>query len=301
MIAWRRLCLLIVAAVALMAPGTAMAQILVMVSGQPITSNDVSQRIKLHQLIERKAPSQKEVLEELIDERIKIQQAARFTIEADDKEVDRMYAGVAERSGRTAEQLTAGFAQSGLNAQTFKDKLRADYVWNQYVRARAPAVNVRDQDVVAALNQKGDDNRTFVATEYTLRPIVLVVPRDSNNLGARMQEANALRAKFNGCDDGLLLVKGMKETVVRTPVSRLSSEMTEAMRQILDKTEVGRLTPPEASQSGVEIFAVCGKREVKGESSKKRDVKDQLTNAQFQSESKRLLAELRKSALIQYR
>lgn len=271
-----------------------------MVAGQPITSNDVNQRIKLHQLIERKAPSNKEVLEELIDERIKIQQAARFTITVDDDEVDRMFASVAERSGRTAAQLTAGFAQSGLNAQTFKDKLRADYVWNQYVRARSPVVNVRDSDVVAALNQK-DGPQAFVATEYTLRPIVLVVPRNGNNLGARMQEATALRAKFNGCDEGMALVKGMKETVMRSPVSRLSSEMTEPMRQILDKTEVGRLTPPEASQSGVELFAVCAKREVKGESSKKRDVKDQLVNTQFQAESKKLLAELRKTTLIQYR
>lgn len=300
MIFWRRLCLLIAATVAVLAPAAAMAQVLVMVAGQPITSNDVNQRIKLHQLIERKAPSSKEVLEELIDERIKIQQAARFTITVDDDEVDRMFSGVAERSGRTAAQLTAGFAQSGLNAQTFKDKLRADYVWNQYVRARAPVVNVRDSDVVAALNQK-DGPQAFVATEYTLRPIVLVVPRNGSNLSARMQEANALRAKFNGCDDGMALVKSMKETVMRSPVSRLSSEMTEPMRQILDKTEVGRLTPPEASQSGVELFAVCAKREVKGESSKKRDVKDQLVSSQFQAESKKLLAELRKTTLIQYR
>ncbi len=296
----RRLCLLIAAVVAILSPAAAMAQVLVMVSGQPITANDVNQRVKLHQLIERKAPSNKEVLEELIDERIKIQQAARFTITVDDDEVDRMFSSVAERSGRTAAQLTAGFAQSGLNAKTFKEKLRADYVWNQYVRARSPVVNVRDSDVVAALNQK-DGPQSFVATEYTLRPIVLVVPRNGSNLGARMQEASALRAKFNGCDAGMDLVKGMKETVMRSPVSRLSSEMTEPMRQILDKTEVGRLTPPEASQSGVELFAVCAKREVKGESSKKRDVKDQLMSTQFQAESKKLLAELRKTTLIQYR
>ncbi|WP_341989558.1 SurA N-terminal domain-containing protein [Azorhizobium sp. AG788] len=296
----RRLCLLIAAVVAILSPAAAMAQVLVMVSGQPITANDVNQRVKLHQLIERKAPSNKEVLEELIDERIKIQQAARFTITVDDDEVDRMFSSVAERSGRTAAQLTAGFAQSGLNAKTFKEKLRADYVWNQYVRARSPVVNVRDSDVVAALNQK-DGPQAFVATEYTLRPIVLVVPRNGSNLGARMQEASALRAKFNGCDAGMDLVKGMKETVMRSPVSRLSSEMTEPMRKILDKTEVGRLTPPEASQSGVELFAVCAKREVKGESSKKRDVKDQLMSTQFQAESKKLLAELRKTTLIQYR
>ncbi|WP_029003383.1 SurA N-terminal domain-containing protein [Azorhizobium doebereinerae] len=299
MTACRRFCLLFALSLALVAPGAAFAQVLVMVSGQPITANDVSQRIKLHQLIERSSPPQKQVLEELIDEKIKITQAARFSIEADDKEVDRMFASVAERSGRTAEQLTAGFAQSGLKAQTFKDKLRADYVWGQYVRARAPVVNVRDSDVVAALNQKGQTQ--MVATEYILRPIVLVVGGGSNAYGARMQEAAALRARFNGCDQGVDMIKGMKETVIRSPVSRLSSEIPEKMRSILEKTEVGRLTPPEVAQSGVELFAVCSKREVKGESEKKRDIKDELGNAQFQEQSKRMLAELRKTTLIQYR
>lgn len=298
MTACRRLSFLLAIGLVLMSPVAALAQVLVMVSGQPITSNDVAQRMKLHQLIERKSPGQKEVLEELIDERIKIMQAARFSIEADKDEVNRMFASVAERSGRTADQLTAGFAQQGLKAQTFKDKLQADYVWGQYVRARSPTVNIRDSDVFAALNQQGQTQ--MVATEYTLRPIVLVVPGNSNAYGARMAEANALRNRFNGCDEGLAMVKGMKETVVRSPVSRLSSEIPEKMRTILDKTDVGRLTPPEVSQSGVEIFAVCAKREVKGESSKKRDVKDEMANAQFQEQSKRMLAELRKTMLIQY-
>ncbi|MGU3495602.1 SurA N-terminal domain-containing protein [Xanthobacteraceae bacterium A53D] len=298
MTACRRLLLVLAMAFAVVAPGAAMAQALVMVAGQPITATDVQQRMRLHQMIERKSPGQKQVLEELIDERIKIIQAARFMIEADEKEVDRMFQSIAERSGRTAEQLTAGFAQAGLRAQTFKNKLKADYVWGQYVRARSPGVNVRDSDVLAALNQQG--HTQLVATEYTLRPIVLVVGGGSNAYGARMAEANALRNRFNGCDTGLDMVKGMKETVVRSPISRLSSEIPEKMRGVLDKTAVGRLTPPEVSQSGVEIFAVCAKREVKGESEKKRDVRDELASSQFQEESKRMLAELRKTMLIQY-
>lgn len=297
--AFRRFLLVCALALPVLAPGVALAQVLVMVSGQPITSNDVAQRMKLHQLIENKSPPQKQVLEELIDEKIKVLQAARFSIEADEDDVNRMFSNIAERSGRTAEQLTASFAQSGLKVQTFKDKLRADYVWGQYVRARAPVVNIRDSDVIAALNKQGNAD-AFTATEYVLRPIILVVGGGSNAYGSRLAEANALRAKFNGCDAGLQMIKGMKETVVRSPINRLSSEIPEKMRAVLDKTEVGRLTPPEVSQSGVETFAVCEKRTVKGESSKKRDIKDELSNAQFQEQSKRMMAELRKTMLIQY-
>ncbi|MFG1401452.1 peptidylprolyl isomerase family protein [Xanthobacter sediminis] len=274
-------------------------QIVVMVNGEPITSYDVSQRQRLHQLIDKKSLSAKEALQELIDDRIKIQQARKLQSDLEQKDIDRMYASVAERSGRTTEQLTQGLAQAGLDAQAFKTKLAADYIWGQYVRSRSGNVTIRDADVAAALQQRGQT--TLVSTEYALRPIIFVVPRKANNHGARLQEANALRARFNGCEAGLEAAKSLKEVVVRPQVLRLSSEMPPNLQKILDQTPVGRLTPPEVSQSGVETFAVCDKREVRGESSQKREIKDELSTKQFTAESKKLMDDLRKGALIQYR
>ncbi|ABS68075.1 SurA N-terminal domain-containing protein [Xanthobacter versatilis] len=274
-------------------------QIIVMVNGDPITTFDVSQRQLMHQMIERKSVSAQQALEDLIDERIKIQQAIRLKMEVEQKDVDRLYASVAERSGRTPEQLTEGFKQQGLNDRTFKQKLFADYVWGQYVRARSGTVNVRDADVVAALQKRGETQ--MIATEYTLMPIVFVVPRNAGNYAARLAEANALRGRFTDCDAGAQTVKSLKEVVVRPKVTRLSSEMPPQLRQILDKTEIGRLTPPEVAQSGVETFAICGKREVRGESAQKKEIKDELSNAQFAAESKKFMAELRKQSLIEYR
>ncbi|MFG1347806.1 peptidylprolyl isomerase [Xanthobacter autotrophicus DSM 431] len=274
-------------------------QIIVIVNGDPITTYDVAQRQKLHELVERKSITAKESLESLIDERIKIQQANRLKMDVDQKDVDKLFAQVAERSGRTAEQLSASFKQQGLDDRTFKQKLLADYVWGQYVRSRSNNVNVRDADVFAALQKRGET--TLISTEYTLVPIVFVVPRNANTHGSRLAEANAFKGRFTSCEEGLPAAKALKEVVVKQPVSRLSSEIPTALRQVLDKTEVGRLTPPEVSQSGVETFAMCGKREVRGESSQKREVKDELTTAQFTADSKRFLGELRKQALIEYR
>ncbi|MEP9355303.1 peptidylprolyl isomerase [Xanthobacter sp. KR7-65] len=274
-------------------------QIVVMVNGDPITTYDVSQRQRMHELIERKSISAKDALETLIDERIKIQQAIRLKLDVDQADVDRLYAQVAERSGRTPEQLSAGFKQSGLDDRTFKQKLLADYVWGQYVRARSGTVNIRDADVIAALQKRGETQ--MIATEYTLMPIVFVVPRTSGNYGARLAEANALRGRFNDCDSGAEMAKSLKEVVVRPKVTRLSSEMPGPLKQILDKTEIGKLTPPEVAQSGVETFAMCGKREVRGESSQKREIKDELSSSQFTAESKKFMAELRKQSLIDYR
>ncbi len=274
-------------------------RIVVMVNGDPITSYDVTQLQRLHRLIENKSISDKQALEDLIDERIKIQQAKRMGMDVDQEDVDRMYNSVAQRSGRTAAQLTAGFAQAGLDARTFKNKLKADYIWGQYVRSRSGAVNIRDSDIAAALERRGATQ--LVATEYTLVPIVFVVPRNSNKYAARLSEAKALRSRFTDCESGLATVKSMREVVIRPQVLRLSSDMPPKISKIFDDTPVGHLTPPEVSQSGVETFAVCNKTQVRGESSEKREIKDELTSSQFEAESKKLLAELRKSSLIQYR
>ncbi|MFG1296358.1 MULTISPECIES: peptidylprolyl isomerase [Xanthobacter] len=274
-------------------------QIVVMVNGEPITSYDVTQRQRLHSLLDKKSISAKEALQEVIDDRLKIQQARKLQSDIEQKDIDRMYASVAERSGRTPEQLTQGLAQAGLDAQAFKTKLAADYIWSQYVRSRSGNVMIRDADIAAALQRRGETS--LVSTEYVLYPIIFVVPRNSNNYGARLQEANAFRSRFNGCESGLAAAKSLREVVVRPQVLRLSSDMPPNLQKILDQTAVGKLTPPEVSQSGVETFAVCDKRQVRGESSQKREIKDELSNKQFNSASKKLLDELRKSALIQYR
>ncbi|MDR6951890.1 peptidyl-prolyl cis-trans isomerase SurA [Ancylobacter sp. 3268] len=291
---------------AFVAPSPAQAQqILVMVQGDPITSFDVSQRIKLVQLTERRSLNNKQALEELIDERLKIFTANRYGITIDDAEVNKMFANMASRSGRTADQLTQALSQAGIDARILKQKMRADYVWNNYVRGRFSSVTtVRDSDIFAALNAKGADvAQAQRTTEYTVRQIVLVVSRTAPPAmrSQRIAEANALRRSFTDCDAGVAAARQLRETVVRDPVIRTSADMPPALRKIMDETPIGQTTQPEVTQAGIEMVAVCNRREVIGESAQKREVRNELQSKQFDTQSARLLAEARKSAMIQYR
>lgn len=280
-------------------------QILVMVQGQPITSFDVSQRIKLAQLTERRSLSSKQALDELIDEQLKIFTANRYGISLDDAELNKMYANMASRSGRSADQLTAALGQSGIDPRLLKQKMRADYVWNNYVRGRfSSATTVNDSDVFAALNAKGTNiQQAQRTTEYTIRQIVLVVSRTAPDASRaqRVAEANNLRRSFGNCDAGVAAARQLRETVVRDPVIRTSADMPPALRKIMDDTPVGSTTAPEITQAGIEMVAICDKREVIGESAQKREVRNEMQNKQFEAQSKRLLDEARKSAMIQYR
>jgi peptidyl-prolyl cis-trans isomerase SurA len=48
---------------------------------------------------------------------------------------------------------------------------------------------------------------------------------------------------------------------VREQVIRSSADIPAELRKVLEGIEVGRLTPPEVTKFGVEMFAICAKKE----------------------------------------
>ena len=71
------------------------------------------------------------------------------------------------------------------------------------------------------------------------------------------------------------------------------------IREILDKTEIGHLTEPEVTTNGVEVFALCSKKQTKIESVAKREVTNELYAKQFETNAKKLMRTLRKAAMIE--
>src|SRR5687768_5735242 len=68
-------------------------QIVARVNGEPITAVDVAQRTRLIQVGgggQGKAPSRQEVINELIDEQLKIQTARRYRMEITDTEIEQV-------------------------------------------------------------------------------------------------------------------------------------------------------------------------------------------------------------------
>src|SRR5262245_62806443 len=56
-------------------------QVVVIVNGEPITALDIEQRTKLNQLSTHKIPTRQEVLDELINEKLKVREAKKFGFE----------------------------------------------------------------------------------------------------------------------------------------------------------------------------------------------------------------------------
>ena len=303
--AFRRLllgaALTIVTAIAMAA--SAGAQTVVIVNGDPVTQFDVEQRSKLVEISTRKPPIRNEVVEELINEKLKIQLLRRFSIEGVDKDVDNAYANMARRMRATPKDFTENLAKQGLKSETLKSRIKADLIWGQVIRGRnQSAFQFSDQDIDARLATKNRDDANLVGYDYTLRPILFVVPRGSPPAAfeARAKEAEALRGRFQSCEEGIALARGIRYVAVRQQVVKSSAELPTALRDVLAKTELGRLTAPETTPQGVEIYALCGKRQSENAPAKK-EVRDEMYSEAFESLSKKFLKELREQAMIEYR
>jgi peptidyl-prolyl cis-trans isomerase SurA len=293
---------LAIAALTVMTP-SAGAQTVVIVNGDPVTQFDVDQRAKLTQISTQKMPTRNEVIEELINEKLKIQLLKRFMIDGIDKDVDTAYANMARRMRVTPRDFTENLEKQGLKTETLKSRIKADLVWSQIIRGRdQSSFQFSDKDVAARLATKNRDDANVQGYDYTLRPILFVVPRGSPPAAfeARAKEAEALRARFQNCEEGIALARGIRFVAVRAQVVKGSAELPTSLRDVLTKTELGRLTAPETTQQGVEVYALCGKRASENAPAKK-EIRDEMFTEAFESHSKKYLKELRDQAMIEYR
>ncbi len=294
------------AAASLLAVSTAAGaqQVVALVNGTPITNLDVEHRAKFIQLSTKKPASRREALDSLIDEILEINEAKRFSIEVPDSDIENSYAGVATRMGIDKAKLTQLLVAGGASDDTLKRQLRAQLVWTNLVRGRyKSSMEVGDKDVEAQLRQNPEKMKNDIGYEYVMRPVVFIVPRGSPEAAYdnRKRDAEALRARFQNCNDGIIFARALEDVAVRDQVSKYSADLAQQLREILESTAIGHLTPPETTAEGVQMFAICAKRETKSDTPEMREIREQMLQQKFGAQAKRYLESLRRAAMIEYK
>jgi peptidyl-prolyl cis-trans isomerase SurA len=277
----------------------------VMVNGEPITDYDIEQRSKLNFLTTHKTPDRKEIVSELIDEKVKIKEGKKFGVDPGVADVDQAYVGMSQRMHLNADQLTATLERQGIRADTLKSRIKADIVWTSLVRGRyKERLQVGEKDVAAAVKAEGgDDQQQGEAFEYKLQPVVLIVPKGSAQtaIELRQKDAETLRARVETCEQANQYFKAMANAAIREPVTKTSADIPANLRKVLDETPVGHLTPPEVTRQGVEMVALCSRKPTTIDSPKRKEMRDKMYAKKYEQTSSNYLAEIRKAAMIEYR
>ncbi|MGE5156943.1 MAG: SurA N-terminal domain-containing protein [Gemmatimonas sp.] len=278
--------------------------VVVMVNGEPITDYDIEQRGKLDFLSTHKKTSRQDIINELIDDKVKIKEAKKYGVDPSGSDIDRAYGEMAGRMRITADQLTKSLESQGVRPDTLKSRIKADMVWTSLVRGRyKERLQVGEKEVEAALKAEGgNDAQQGDAYEYKMQPVVLIVPKGAPPaaLESRQKEAETLRGRIQSCDEANSYFKSLPNAAIRDPIIKTSADIPAVLRKVLDDTPIGHLTPPEVTKQGVEMVALCGRKPTKIDSPKKKEIRDKMYAQKYEATQKAYLEEIRKAAMIEY-
>ena len=114
-----------------------------------------------------------------------------------------------------------------------------------------------EQDIVKRMMQQGGAKPT--ATEYMLQQVIFVVPASENAaiLAKRKREAEAMRARFTGCDSTREFAKGLIDVTVRDLGRKFAPELPADWAEQIKNTKVGGATAVRETDRGVEFIGIC--------------------------------------------
>jgi peptidyl-prolyl cis-trans isomerase SurA len=279
----------------------------VLVNDDPISDYDISQRERFLALTTKEQPGpelKKKSTDLLIDERLQIQEGRRLGATPDEDDVTKILADMAGKNNLDVDGLTNALGRAGVNVKTLKDRIRAQLVWQDVVRRKfRREVQIGDVDVDRALSDSGETGGGESQTTLQLRQVKFSLPSnaDQRSIAARLATAEALRAKFSDCATVMDLAKSVDGASIKTLQDQQMTTLTQPARLLVQNAKVGQMTPPTLSPSGVELYAVCGKRSIRGDTELREATERKLLNDEMLIRAERLLRDLRQDAFIEYR
>lgn len=288
------------------APGGLLAQgIAILVNDQAISDYDISQRAKLLNLTGAPGNARKRAENELIEERLKEQEAKRLGISVSDDEINNALANIAQRTGTgTISRLSQALGSNGINIDTLRDRFSAEIAWSQVVRRKFQReVRISDADIMAAIKGKGDEAEEQKTIEYDITQVIVVVPNGASNalVSQRKRDAEKIRANITTCSNVRSVASAFRDVTVREVGSRTRDQIDGALGDAIEGTPIGRSTAPNLQANGYELYVVCDKREVTGFEAARSPIESELRNEKGNILARRLLRDLRADALIEYR
>lgn len=228
----------------------------------------------------------KAVVNQLIEERLKIQASKKLGIEVSDAEVEealqaRVGGGGDHKKAKT-EAFFEQFEKSGITRSSVREVFRVQLAWRAAVRLLwgrrlgtipRPPLNAQDH------------------VQYDVEKLRLAAsdPSDTKTASERMKEAENLKAAFHSCAGLAGDVQGIPGASIEAMNKVMLADFPKDAQPLIEKSSEGQMTPPVLTGDAVEVYAVCGKKQL------------DPNIAAFENLSRSYLQELREKASIDIR
>lgn len=286
-------------------------QIAAVVNDEAISMQDVEDRVRLV-LTSSGLPDNKDlrarvtpqVIEGLIEEQLKLQEARRNKLMVTDEEVDEGLATIAKQNNFEPVQFTTILKQQGIETKTLTRQIRAQLAWNKVVKEKLRRlVDVSDTDVDTQIERL---KSKIGQTEYLVSEIYL--PLDNPKRAGEVQqfatrmaaELQAKKAPFGAVAAQFSKAAGAEKggNIGWVQQGHLDPELD----KVLLTLEEGQVSNPVKSGSGLYILFLQKKRTLTEAAIPPRE---ELTNTigydRLDRVQQRALLDLKSSAFIDRR
>jgi peptidyl-prolyl cis-trans isomerase SurA len=290
---------------AMAGPARADQMIVALVNDEPISAYDVSQRLRFLVMTSGKKPSaalRKEVIEQLIAERLKLQEAKKLGVTMSEDRVTAVLKSIASRNKMPLDKLVAGLKRGGVNIRTFRQRIKSNLIWRSVVQNKfRHQVNVSASQVDAALSSSEGDGKS--TTEFHLKRVRLEHSDDADQetIAERLLEAEGVRGRFRSCDKIEDVLKGVRHASIKAIGRKRSDQLAQPSRALVMKAKAGQMTPPNITPTGVELYAVCSRRVVHTNAKARQAIERKMQDEEFNRLATRYFQDLRRDAYIEYR
>jgi len=286
-------------------------QIAATVNEDAISQSDVNDRMALFfastgtrpskETIEKARP---QVLDILIEEQLKIQEAERLNISVSDEEVEEGFSKLSAQNNLSSEEFTKALASQAIPKTTMQRQIKAQIAWSKVVKSSLrPQINVTETDINTEMTQL---KSKIGKEEYLTSEIFLPVKSEENdeemkNLAGKLIE----EIKMRGAPFSMVAAQFSKSASAANggemgwvSAGELPKELDLVLRSLPEK----QISPPIRGLSGYHILAVKEKR-MKTEETMPEE--DDILNAigleRLDRLQKRHLSDLEASAFINRR
>lgn len=209
---------------------------------------------------------QRELLDQLIDERAQLSSARDSGVRVDDTEIDRAVTNVAAQNQITVPQLRERLRTEGMDYTRFRTTLR-DQIMLERVREREVQARIRinDADIESWLSEQREKNGA--ATEYNVAQILLSVPENAAPalVAQRRQQGVLLLQRLRAGEDFATLVReasdGTKERGGEIGLRR-ADKLPDLFVEAISPLRAGEVAPQVLrSGAGFHVLKLVERRE----------------------------------------